>query len=202
MSAEVWLAAFERAWRQFYRIDNMIAALKRCRSKTARWNLLLNFLWYRWSFATERTHPMIAGFYRVRPYAERRPGAPSLPYWRYLLQEGWRHLRYVGRFLAEFYRFQHIYFEVELGPHLAGHREYMADKLHGIRDWLHRTFGHTMRRQWLNSFWIEYARNRWHLLNPLKAYWHLLACPHALTEIVYSVRFALRLKKLFKVSAS
>lgn len=43
----------------------------------------------------------------------------------------------------------------------------------------------------LNGFWRDYGRQRWQLLlNPFKYVWHLKMIPYAITEVVYSVRFA------------
>jgi hypothetical protein len=73
MSRVEWNNTYQTAWRSFYTVNNMITALKRCRSDKDCWDLLKNMIWYRWSIATERTHPMIAGFYKVRRYHQRRP---------------------------------------------------------------------------------------------------------------------------------
>jgi radical SAM superfamily enzyme YgiQ (UPF0313 family) len=199
MSRAEWLNTYQAAWRNFYTVKNMITALKRCRKAKERRELLMNMIWYRWSFATERTHPMIAGFYKVRRFWRRRPGAAPLSYPRYLLQEGWRHLRYAGRFLAEFYRFQHVIYETEFAPYIAERSDELTGRLHGMGDWVRRTFGRVMTRRWLNRFWIDYGRHRWELLfNPLKYHWHLTMIPYAVTEVVYSLRFAWMLLRLVR----
>jgi radical SAM superfamily enzyme YgiQ (UPF0313 family) len=201
MSREQWLHAYQAAWRSFYTVSNMIKVLKRWRNAKDRRDLLKNMMWYRWSFAAERTHPMIAGLYKVRRYRQRRPDAPPLSYPRYLLQEGWRHLRYVGRFLAEFYRFQHVVYETEFAPYLAERSEEFTGRLHGVGDWARRTFGRVMTRRWLNRFWMDYGHQRWQLLlNPFKYGWHLTMIPYAMTEVVYSLRFAWMLLRLVRTS--
>lgn len=190
MSRQQWTAAYRDAWRSFYSVGNMVTALRRCRHRARRWDLLCNYVWYRWSFATEATHPMIAGFYRYRPYGQRRRTAAPLSWPRYVGQELWRHARYLGRFLAEFYVFQFVVFETELVPALTEGQELLGGRLRGIGDWYRRTFGRVMSRKWLNGFWINYARNRWQLLNPLRVRWHLEMLPHAATEVIYTMRFA------------
>ncbi len=200
MSRAEWFAAYQRAWRQFYRVGHMITALRRALTREARRNLLRNFFWYRWSFATEGTHPMIAGFYRFRDWWDRRPGSPAPRFFR--AREIGRHLRYLGRFLAEFYRFQHVVFETEYAPLIAEKREELTGRLRGLGDWLRRTFGRAVSRQWLNRFWLEYARHRWGLLfNPWAYRWHLYMVPHAVTEVVYTVRFAFLLGRLARAAA-
>jgi len=175
MTRAEWFEAYLQAWRQFYSVPNMIRAIERHPGRGNRMTLLRNYLWYRSSFVVERTHPMIAGFYRFRPYNDRRPSARPLSYPRYLAQEAWRHLRYAGHFVSEFYRFQQVVFET------------CPDE--------------SPSRMWLNHFWTRYARNRWNLLvNPLKYHWHFRMVPHALAEVVYSVRFAAMLPRLIKVT--
>ena len=201
MSRETWSNAYRKAWRQFYRVSNMIAALKRCKDRSSRRNLLRNFVWYRWSFASERSHPMISGFYRLRDYRDRRPGTGRLSYPRFMLQEVWRHLRYVGSFFAEFYRFQHVVFETEYAPALAEKQEELSDRLRGIRDWFRLTFGKTMTRRWLNRFWIAYGRKRWHLLaNPWTYRWHLYMLPFAFSEVIYTLRFLRQIQRMAKAA--
>lgn len=172
MTRAEWLATYAAAWRQFYTVPIMAAALKRFPTWKARRALLKAFLWYRWSVMVERAHPMVSGFLRVRPYAERRPGAPYLPYWKYAFQEVWRHLRYLGCSLVEFYKFQQVIFEVSDGG---------------------------MTRRWLNRFWRDYAGKRWKLLNPFQtAWWHIKMLPHAAAEVVYTLRFASLLARIVR----
>jgi hypothetical protein len=202
MTREEWTHSYMAAWRGFYTADNMISVLKRWSNPVERQNILKNMIWYRWAFGTERTHPMIAGFYRVRRYRQRRPGAAPLSHGRHLLSETWRHLRYLGRFIAEFYCLQHVVYETEYAPILAARGEQLSGQLQSLRDWGRRTFGRATTRRWLNQFWKDYGRQRWELLlNPAKYPWHLRMIPYAMTEVVYSVRFAwvlLRLVRTFK----
>lgn len=201
MSREEWFATYQNAWRTFYGVGNMVAALKRFPSREMRMSLLRNYVWYRWSFATERAHPMIAGFYRYRDRQDRRSGAAPVPLWRYMMQEVGRHFRYFGMFLAEFYRFQHVYFEAECGPSFSERRGELYHWLNGLGGWLRYTCSRRPSRKWLNAFWIQYGRHRWQLLwNPLVYRWHLLAVPHALAEVVYTIRFALLIPWVVKMT--
>ncbi|MDD5110049.1 MAG: radical SAM protein [Patescibacteria group bacterium] len=201
MTPAEWQSAYLSAWRQFYCVKHMVAALKRHSSRRLRLTLLFHHLWNRWSVFTERTHPMIAGFYRIRSYRDRRPGATPLPFWRFVLQEVWRHLRYVGRGFAEFYRFQQVALEGDCFKTSAERQAELAGQLRGIRDWFHRTFGRGMTRRWLNNFWLAYGRNRWRLLFDPRTYyrWHLKIPPYAIAELVYTIRFGLMLVRLRKV---
>lgn len=203
MSREEWFATYTKSWQQFYRVSNMIGALKRFSDREARLHLLRNYVWYRWSFATERTHPMIAGFYRFRDFSDRRPSAPRLSFARFLAQEVARHCRYLGRLVAEFYRFQQVVFETEFAPMLAEKHGEFSDRIQGVGDWLRLTFGKAMTRRWLNNFWTRYAHNKWQLLlNPFAYHLHLMALPHAVSEVVLTVRFARMVPRLVRVTTS
>lgn len=196
MTRAAWRAAYENAWRQFYCHAHMLTALRRCKTRSARIGLLCNYFWYRWSVLAEGTHPMIAGFYRLRPYGDRRPGAERLPYRQYLLSEVWRHVRYAGRLLAEFFRFQYLVFETEYEASVAEKAEARPGLLRHVGGWFRRTFGKAASRKWLNDFWQRYAGKRWQLLwNPLP---HVKAIPCAVTECVYALRFAAWLPELVR----
>jgi radical SAM superfamily enzyme YgiQ (UPF0313 family) len=198
MTREEWLAAYQDAWRRFYKPANMIAALKRFSNREDRRRLRSKLLWYRWGIRAERTHPMTAGLYRIRSYQERRPGSPPLSYSKFLFLEMWRHMRYVGLFLAEFFVFQHVVFEMELGPGIAKRKDKMTDRVRGVWDWLRRTFGKTPSRRWLNNFWVRYGSNKWWLLAPWCWWRHLIALPFAFSEVVYSIRFVIMSRLIWR----
>lgn len=201
MTSEQWFSSFTSAWRQFYRMENMVKALKRFKKREDRQYLLRNYVWYRWSFVTEKIHPMIAGFYRIRDFRDRRPGAKPTTYMRYLIQETGRHIRYVARFLAEFYRFQHVVLESEYAFLVENKREEFKEKLGGFRDWIRKSFGRVMTREWLNRFWIAYAGKKWKLLvSPWTYRWHVYMLPYAMTEVVYTLRFAMQCRRLVKAT--
>jgi hypothetical protein len=82
---------------------------------------------------------------------------------------------------------------------IAHQRDAVTERLHGGRDWLRRTFGRSVSRRWLHTFWREYAQNRWQLLfNPLAYRWHFKMVPYAVSEVVYTLRFAARLPWLVR----
>lgn len=198
MTREEWYASYFAAWRQFYSVENMVTALRRLRG-TARSNMLMNYAWYHWAFAVEGTHPMIAGFYRFRDLHDRRSGAPALSFPRYLAEEVARHADYLGHFAAEFFRFQHVVFEIEHGQALRDRRDEFSGRLRGIGDWFRLTFAQRPSRQWLNNFWRAYGRKRWKLF--VAPHWHLLMVPHAISEAVYGVRFIVMLPRLVRMTS-
>jgi radical SAM superfamily enzyme YgiQ (UPF0313 family) len=198
MTREEWFTTYRAAWKQFYTVKNMVRALRRFPRRELRLSLLRNYVWYRWASQTEKTHPMIAGFHRYRDWVDRRPDAPALSFPLHLLQQWGRRFRYAGCFVREFFIFQHVVFEVECAPALADKRQEMTDKITSLADWFRLTFGRHVSRRWLNNFWISYGRKRWNLLwNPLP---HVQMVPHAISEVVYALRFATMLPSLVKLT--
>jgi len=174
----------------------MVRALKRFPRRELRLSLLRNYVWYRWASQAEKTHPMIAGFHRYRDWADRRSGAPYLSFAQHLLKQWGRRFRYFGCFLRELFIFQYVVFEVECAPALAEHKQQLAERAQTVADWFRLTFGRHVSRRWLNNFWISYGRRRWQLLwNPLP---HLQMVPYAISEIVYTIRFASMVPALVK----
>ena len=212
------LAAYASCFRNFYRPGHIITSLKKL-PKRVRSGMLRNAVWYRNSVFGEGVHPMMCGFWSVRHRLDRRPGLPKESFWRFWRREAAFRLCYLGCLIAELYILQHIYFEVELEPAIRTmveqklrharhfnpetaevfvHRriEHLSQELKGLGDWLNRTFRLPPTRQWLNRFWINYGMHKWHLF--WRADLHLRMVPHALTEIVYTVRFGLMMLRNFK----
>ncbi len=66
-----WLRAYEKAWHQFYSIENMKHILKNI-GREPYWGVFANFVWYKNGFDVEGGHPMIHGFFRLKGRDERR----------------------------------------------------------------------------------------------------------------------------------
>lgn len=73
MKNGAWTRAYKNAWRTFYSFDNMREILSKADPKNY-WDILRNFYWYKNSALNEGTHPMIAGFFRLKDRKTRRPG--------------------------------------------------------------------------------------------------------------------------------
>jgi hypothetical protein len=191
MTREEWTAAYRGAIRTFYSARSMTRILTQYESPAQRWRLIKGFLWARWAYLTEQSHPMIAGLWRTRALAERRPGQAPLPLHRFAASEVARHARYLGLALREFYVFQQVILDTEWQLRFA--ERFVSPQLpspRGVIDWVRNTFAAPMNRSWLNRFWVRYGSQKWRLLNPLEgAKWHLRMVPHAAAEVVYTVRF-------------
>ncbi|MCX7011862.1 MAG: radical SAM protein, partial [Candidatus Sumerlaeota bacterium] len=104
MTREEWLQAYLDAWDSFYTLDHMRDRLL-ASSEPIYWGLFKNYIWYRAS-VLERTHPMIAGFFRLKDRALRRPG--------FAVQGRWKHLRMRTRDVARTLRqWTRLYFDTQ-----------------------------------------------------------------------------------------
>jgi radical SAM superfamily enzyme YgiQ (UPF0313 family) len=102
MSAEVWFETYQRAWKTFYSLESMRAALSRANHRTY-WGLFKNYVWYR-AAMIERAHPMITGFVRLKDRLQRRRGYEvegRLAHLRRRLPELSRQAREWGRLFFE-----------------------------------------------------------------------------------------------------
>ncbi|HEU4401426.1 MAG TPA: radical SAM protein [Candidatus Polarisedimenticolia bacterium] len=72
MTGQQWLAAYRRAWRDFYSFEGMREALLRANHRTY-WGMFKNYIWYKVAMI-EDAHPMITGFVRLKDRKERRRG--------------------------------------------------------------------------------------------------------------------------------
>ena len=76
MTRDETLQAYDYAWTQFYRFENLKKVLMRAGTK-AYWNIFKNIMWYKNSLLEPR-HPMVAGFIRRKHRTDVRPGTPVL----------------------------------------------------------------------------------------------------------------------------
>lgn len=75
MSAAEWMATYRDAWKGFYTDDYMRRRLAAARGEQ-HITLLQIYFWYLSSIAVDDFHPMMTGFLRLKPRADRRPGVP------------------------------------------------------------------------------------------------------------------------------
>lgn len=75
MKDGAWTRAYTEAWRRFYSLENMKAILSRTRPEKY-WDVFYNLLWYKNSILNEGTHPMLAGFVRLKDRVSRRACFP------------------------------------------------------------------------------------------------------------------------------
>jgi hypothetical protein len=68
--------AYTEAWRKFYSLENMKAILSRTHPEKY-WDVFYNLFWYKNSIVNDGTHPMLAGFLRLKDRVSRRPCFPQ-----------------------------------------------------------------------------------------------------------------------------
>jgi hypothetical protein len=66
-------ASYRDAWKSFYSFSYMREVLARA-NRENYWNIFCNFMWYKNSALIERGHPMVHGFFRLKPRTDRRSG--------------------------------------------------------------------------------------------------------------------------------
>jgi radical SAM superfamily enzyme YgiQ (UPF0313 family) len=66
-------ASYRKAFKDFYSFNYMREALSRAAPKNY-WNIFINYIWYKNAAFIEGEHPMISGFFRLKPRTDRRPG--------------------------------------------------------------------------------------------------------------------------------
>ncbi|MBI4049853.1 MAG: radical SAM protein [Candidatus Doudnabacteria bacterium] len=208
MSAQQWQEAYDNAWREFYTTEHLVSVLSRVNPGNY-WGAMRTFLWYRWSALREGVHPMLGGFYRRRCRQDRRPGLEKESRLEFWTSELHRHIRYVISLAREYYFFQDVYFQTRWMPTIRKRTAHVADVHRRLRiarfvmrvrvrtysasiqrsTWFGRTFGRAAHRNWLDSFWREYARLKWRLVLPHKFHWHARMLSCVLAECCYWVRF-------------
>jgi hypothetical protein len=102
MTASEWTEAYEEAWKTFYSKENIAKTLTRwSHNPRAYWATVFMLMWYKNAALIEKTHPMIAGFFRLKDRCTRRPGfaVDSLPV------HLWKRTKEVARLLVAWARF-------------------------------------------------------------------------------------------------
>jgi radical SAM superfamily enzyme YgiQ (UPF0313 family) len=87
MTAEEWMEAYEEAWKAFYSKENIARILARWNhDPRGYWGAVFMLMWYKNAALIEKTHPMIAGFFRLKDRRTRRAGfavdSPPVHLWK------------------------------------------------------------------------------------------------------------------------
>jgi hypothetical protein len=88
-------ASYRNAWKSFYSFNYMREVLSRANPENY-WNIFFNFIWYKNSALIEGGHPMIHGFFRIKPRADRRSGFAAESRFRHFRRR-FRELRSLAR---------------------------------------------------------------------------------------------------------
>ena len=94
LKPRVWTRCYDKAWKEFYSVENMKRILKNAKPQKY-WDLFLNFIWYKNAIQVEEGHPMLHGFVRLKGRRERRATYPLESRWVYFKRRArdiWRTL--------------------------------------------------------------------------------------------------------------
>lgn len=108
MSGEEWFKAYKDAWRDFYTVDAMKAALERANNWTY-WGLFKNFMWYKYAALIQGAHPMVCGFVPLKDRTDRRPGFAIDPWWVHIRKRAGEALRSVRECVKLFFELQEVW---------------------------------------------------------------------------------------------
>ncbi|MEK7548819.1 MAG: radical SAM protein, partial [Patescibacteria group bacterium] len=126
MTPGEWQKAYDDAWSAFYTKEQIAAALSRINPKSY-WGTMANLFSYRWSALREGVHPMLGGFYRYRRWGAQRPGLEKESRLKFWLDEGRRHLRFIGGLIGEYFFFQDVYLQTRWMPAIREQTAKVAD---------------------------------------------------------------------------
>jgi radical SAM superfamily enzyme YgiQ (UPF0313 family) len=114
MSRAAWYAAYRQAWADFYTDDVMRQRLRDARGEQ-HITLLQIYFWYLASTVVEDFHPMMTGFLRLKPRADRRPGAPVDGRLRHALRRTAELRRHLAGYAQVARRLQRLWCETRAG---------------------------------------------------------------------------------------
>jgi hypothetical protein len=84
MSEADWKRVYQLAWQRYYTLEHVDTVLRRIASTGANAsNALFLITWFKGSIDLEKVHPLESGFFRLKFRADRRPGLPIEPIWRF-----------------------------------------------------------------------------------------------------------------------
>jgi len=113
MTGEEWFNTYINAWNSFYTFDHMRDSLLRA-NPTTYWGLFKNFIWYK-TAVLEKTHPMIAGFFRLKDRTDRRPGYAVEGVFTHLRKRTIESARTISQWAKMYYEMQELWLQTRPG---------------------------------------------------------------------------------------
>jgi len=117
--------AYEAMWEHFYTYEHMRTVFRRMLAlgSNKKRATLHRLLFYREFKRIYRVHPLEGGFLRMKHRADRRPGLPREPAWRFYPRYWLGSVLSVGRFLSTYFRLRLILRQVLRDPHRHEYRD-------------------------------------------------------------------------------
>jgi radical SAM superfamily enzyme YgiQ (UPF0313 family) len=117
MTRAEWEGAYLDAWRTYYTPEHIETILRRVRASGSSIRGLLNILLlFTLAFRIEKVHPLQSGALRLMHPAERRPGLPVVPAWRFYPRFVLQTLGKMARVVPEFWKILRTYRRVASDP--------------------------------------------------------------------------------------
>jgi radical SAM superfamily enzyme YgiQ (UPF0313 family) len=117
MTRAEWEGAYLEAWRTYYTPEHIETILRRVRASGSSIRGLLNILLlFTLAFRIEKVHPLQSGALRLMHPAERRPGLPVVPAWRFYPRFVLQTLGKMARVVPEFWKILRTYRRVASDP--------------------------------------------------------------------------------------
>jgi hypothetical protein len=86
MTDEELMRAYWDSWHSFYNLDHMDTILKRLKSRGLQKRTTASLIWFCSSIFSEKVHPLLGGFIRMKGRKNRRPGFPRENFLIYYLR--------------------------------------------------------------------------------------------------------------------
>ncbi|MCX7047476.1 MAG: radical SAM protein [Candidatus Sumerlaeota bacterium] len=148
-----WRKTYLAAWNSFFGFENMRDVLLRSNNHTY-WGILKNFMW-NCNSLREGIHPMIAGFWRLKPRADRRPGFAVEGRWAHFkrrTRESWQTLR---AWKSLFLELEELWLQTRMRPAVEARMAEAAKYLASLRAQLSENAG-----QWSDAIGARTAGAR------------------------------------------
>jgi radical SAM superfamily enzyme YgiQ (UPF0313 family) len=117
MSADEWERAYRMAWDTYYTPEHVESVLRRLVAmRASASNAILLMTWFKGSIHIEGVHPLEAGLFRYKFRADRRPGFPAEPAWRFWPGYAIESIRKLSRWAKTYAGLRLIYNRIRKDP--------------------------------------------------------------------------------------
>ncbi|MEA2569752.1 MAG: hypothetical protein QOI24_1753 [Acidobacteriota bacterium] len=117
MSPDEWERAYRMAWDTYYTPEHVESVLRRLVAmRASASNAILLMTWFKGSIHIEGVHPLEAGLFRYKFRADRRPGFPVEPAWRFWPGYAIESIGKLSRWTKTYFGLRRIYNRVKKDP--------------------------------------------------------------------------------------
>jgi len=117
MSPDEWERAYRMAWDTYYTPEHVESVLRRLVAmRCSASNAILLMTWFKGSIHIEGVHPLEAGLFRYKFRADRRPGFPVEPAWRFWSGYAFESIAKLSRWFVTYAKLRLIYNRIKKDP--------------------------------------------------------------------------------------